>query len=96
MADEGSTQVEEELLLVTANACEDYIAECGLPPTFSIDEVDYQLSSHTHASTIPEDDRNQLFDIFEVNMRDFYERIWGWDKKMKWYVRKLQRVVGHL
>jgi hypothetical protein len=57
----------------------------GLPSSHITGEVEYQIESYTHASSLSEAQKQQLFDIFEVNMRDYYEQNWGWDKKMKWY-----------
>lgn len=81
---QGEDHLKEDLVMQTVNACEDYIHTCGLPTNHIIDDLTYDIVSYTNSSSMSEDEKNQLFVIFEVNMREFYESSWGWDKQMKW------------
>jgi hypothetical protein len=84
ITDDDHAQVKGDLRIQAADACGDYMSECGLPASHIIGDFEYEIVSYTMASAMSEDEQNQLFAIFEVNMRTFYEQNWGWDKKMKW------------
>jgi len=84
VADKDHALLKGDQIMQTIDACEDYIHICGLPTEHIIDDLQYDIISYTESSSISEDEKNQLFAIFEINMRKFYEESWGWDKKMKW------------
>ena len=73
-----------ELRIQAADACAEFISECNLPRRHTVGGMGYEVTSHAVHSSIPNELKNQIFDIFEVNMREYYEQNWGWDKEMKW------------
>ena len=82
--DDHCDMLRGQLKIEAADACPDFMIECCLPASHIAADIEYHVTSFSNMAEMSAELQNEIFAIFEVNIRDFYEKNWGWDKPMKW------------
>jgi Acetyltransferase (GNAT) family len=80
---ENLDDLDEELLIKLSNDCEDHVSVCQLDKTFNASNGKSFVVSCVHSNKLNEADRNEIYTILEDNMKDYYEKTWGWKEVQK-------------
>ena len=66
------------------DSCDNYVTRCCLSPSLLLGDVYVDVVSYTKANELSNMEKKKIFMIFETNMREMYEQVWGWNRRKKW------------
>ena len=66
-------------LLNRANMSRDVFDDCHISNEYISHNTTFKFEFHHNKDRFTKQIRNQLMNILEINMKDYYEKTWGWD-----------------
>ena len=70
-------ELEESEKLELANSCVDIMSKCKLSESSNLDQ--FKIEIYHTINQLQTVDKSSITEIFENNMKDIYEKTWGWD-----------------
>ena len=68
---------DESEFLSFAKESKDHFQECGLHSSFSSNDQTFEITSKK-SNDLNDIEKEQIFSLFEINMKSLYEQTWGW------------------
>lgn len=75
--------IDESETLKRANAATDVLVKCDISAVLTVEKGSFNLEYCFTRDQIQKKDRNQLMSLLETNMKEYYDKTWGWDRAEK-------------